>query len=456
MPSTRYPNGPAAGTEKGSTATRLADGGAETLERPKVSQPSRGRHGQRQERCDRRDLLGAAAGDPGHRHRYRGDGRGRRVRQRAREVPRGGESVCRVPGECLVNDLLERLGHVAHRPERRWRCHEALRDHRLGRGAGEGRLAGEHLVHHAAETVDIGPAVEPGATHRLLRTHVSHGAHRQSRLGQAVLVRRIRRQGDPEVRHHRLASEEQDVLRLDVPVHHAVGMGEVERLGDAPADTYGLVQRKRSLAPDALPQAFAIDHRHSVPQEAVGLAGVVHCEDMGMPKPGGHPNLAEETLAQLGAELGMEHLEGDRAVVPQVVGEVDRGHAAPAQLTLHAISVPERGLETAEDVGRHGIPGRKSSCNGTATPAPSIAAELRRGRTRQEAPLSLHSPHTHRGAISLCVASCDKPLQRQAAPATLTPVWRLQCGSAFLVSWESSPRSRSSSPALRLAPTMPT
>ena len=29
-----------------------------------------------------------------------------------------------------------------------------------------------------------------------------------------------------------------------------------------------------------------------------------------------------------GGELGAEDLEGDRPVVPEVVGEVDRGHAA--------------------------------------------------------------------------------------------------------------------------------
>jgi hypothetical protein len=54
----------------------------------------------------------------------------------------------------------------------------------------------------------------------------------------------------------------------------------------------------------------------------------------------GHPDLAEEALAQLGAELGMEDLESDRAVVPKVLREIDRRHTAPAQFAVHAVAVP--------------------------------------------------------------------------------------------------------------------
>ena len=47
-----------------------------------------------------------------------------------------------------------------------------------------------------------------------------------------------------------------------------------------------------------------------------------------MLEPGGEPDLALEALgAERGGELGVEHLERDRPVVPEVAGEVDRGHA---------------------------------------------------------------------------------------------------------------------------------
>ena len=40
-------------------------------------------------------------------------------------------------------------------------------------------------------------------------------------------------------------------------------------------------------------------------------------------------------------QLGVQHLEGDGSVVPEVVREVDRGHAAPAELALDGITVLE-------------------------------------------------------------------------------------------------------------------
>ena len=193
--------------------------------------------------------------------------------------------------------------------------------------------------------------IEPGAAHRLFRTHVGHGAHRQSRLGQPVLIRGVHCEGDPEVGHHRLAAEQQDVLWLDVPMHYAVAMGEVERLGHAPADPHGFLHRQRARAPDALAQALAVHHGHGVPEESVGFAGVVHRQDVRVAEPGGDPDLAEEALAQLGAELGVEHLEGNRAVVPQVVRKIDRRHAAPTELAIHAVAIPDGRDKTVENVG---------------------------------------------------------------------------------------------------------
>ena len=52
----------------------------------------------------------------------------------------------------------------------------------------------------------------------------------------------------------------------------------------------------------------------------------------------------------LGAEtcgkLGVENLQRDRAVVPEVVGEIDRGHSAAAELALEHVAVGQGGLET--------------------------------------------------------------------------------------------------------------
>jgi hypothetical protein len=61
---------------------------------------------------------------------------------------------------------------------------------------------------------------------------------------------------------------------------------------------------------------------------------------------GGGLDLLEEPLgADDRGELGAKHLDGDLAIVPLVVGQVDRGHAAGAELPLDRVAIGEGGLE---------------------------------------------------------------------------------------------------------------
>ena len=63
---------------------------------------------------------------------------------------------------------------------------------------------------------------------------------------------------------------------------------------------------------------------------------------MGMLEPGGEADLALETLgAEGGGELAEEHLEGDGPVVADVMGQVDGGHPAAAELALDGVAVGE-------------------------------------------------------------------------------------------------------------------
>ena len=63
-------------------------------------------------------------------------------------------------------------------------------------------------------------------------------------------------------------------------------------------------------------------------------------------------DLAQEALgADDGGELGAEDLDRDLAVVLQVLGEVDRGHAALADLPLDAVAVAEGGGERVRHDG---------------------------------------------------------------------------------------------------------
>ena len=43
--------------------------------------------------------------------------------------------------------------------------------------------------------------------------------------------------------------------------------------------------------------------------------------------------------AERGSKLGMEHLERDRAVVPEILGQEHRGHATAPKLALEPVAI---------------------------------------------------------------------------------------------------------------------
>ena len=49
-------------------------------------------------------------------------------------------------------------------------------------------------------------------------------------------------------------------------------------------------------------------------------------------------------------EFGVDDLDGDLAAVPEVLGEVDGGHAALAELALDAIAVSESRRKPVQDI----------------------------------------------------------------------------------------------------------
>ena len=189
----------------------------------------------------------------------------------------------------------------------------------------------------------------------LLRAHVGGGAEGEPGLGQPVLAGGRDGARHPEVRHHRLVAFQQDVLRLDVAVDDAVRVGVAQGAQHLGGDAQGLVERKLALACHPLPEGLALHVRHGIPQPAGGLARVVHGEDVRMLQAGGDPDLLEESLrSERGGELGAQDLERDGAIVPEVVREVDHGHAAAAELALDAVAVGQGGREEGGCVGQEG------------------------------------------------------------------------------------------------------
>jgi hypothetical protein len=54
--------------------------------------------------------------------------------------------------------------------------------------------------------------------------------------------------------------------------------------------------------------------------------------------------------AEGGGEFGMQYLQRYQSGVPEIVRQVDRGHAAPAKLALERVAVPE---SISQRGGRH-------------------------------------------------------------------------------------------------------
>jgi hypothetical protein len=72
-----------------------------------------------------------------------------------------------------------------------------------------------------------------------------------------------------------------------------------------------------------------------------------------MAQAGGEGDLPGKPLgAQHARELRPQHLERHRPVVAKVVGQVDSGHAAAAELALDVVAVGQRGLQLKRREGQ--------------------------------------------------------------------------------------------------------
>ena len=205
--------------------------------------------------------------------------------------------------------------------------------HGLCGGTRERRSPGQHFVDDATEGVDVGPVVQVAGSRRLLRTHVG------GRPGRRDRARRVHVEGagadrarDAEVGHDRLPILKQDVLGLDVAVHHALPVGIVERSGDFTQHGERARNWQRSFPLQPLAERLALDVGHHVIEQVAGRARVVQRQDVGMVKPGGGVDLPKEPLpADRGRDLGMHHLDRHAAVMLVILRQVDRSHPAATE-----------------------------------------------------------------------------------------------------------------------------
>lgn len=159
-------------------------------------------------------------------------------------------------------------------------------------------------------------------------------------------------QRDAEIRHQGVPIRQQDVFGLDVAMDHTVAVGVVQRIGHFAGNADGVVHRELTLTLQSCAQRLARDHGHHIVEEAVGLSRIEQRQNMGVLESRRGSDLGEKAFgAQHGAEVVVEHLDGHVARMAEVLGEIDRGHAALAELALDAVAIRDGGGKAAAGWG---------------------------------------------------------------------------------------------------------
>jgi hypothetical protein len=205
----------------------------------------------------------------------------------------------------------------------------------------------EHLVAQDPEGIDVGPVVDVGVGRSLFGSHVDRCADRDSGRREAVGTGGLKhRFGHAEVGDQRVPPGQQDVVGLDVAVHDSATVREGQGIGDLAQDPGGILDRQLALTAQSLAQGSAVDEWRDVIGGVRHLARIDEPEDVRVLECGDRPDLKEKPFGAHGSgQLGFQDLDRDLAVVLQVLGEVDRGHAALAQLALEAVAVGQGGGE---------------------------------------------------------------------------------------------------------------
>ena len=119
-----------------------------------------------------------------------------------------------------------------------------------------------------------------------------------------------------------------------------------ERICDGDRNPHRLVDGQLLFAMETRAKRLAFDERHDVVQQAVRFAGVEQREQVRMLEIRRDADLAQESLRpEDGAELGVEHFERDEPLMLEVAREVDRRHAAAAQLAFDDVRAREGGVQ---------------------------------------------------------------------------------------------------------------
>lgn len=205
-----------------------------------------------------------------------------------------------------------------------------LREHRRSIPR-EGELAGERGPAHDAEGIEI-TRRRGRITADQFGGEVPRRAEDRSRVDG---ITALRESEVAEQRAPRVPLNE-DVVEGEISVHHAVGVGVVERPGDLPEDARGVVGGQWPATPEPGPERLAVDHRHHQQRRRVRFLHGIDRHDVRMGQRRGGACLAQEAGTRLGVggQCGMQRLDRDRPLKAEVARQIDGPHPAAAEFTL--------------------------------------------------------------------------------------------------------------------------
>ena len=138
---------------------------------------------------------------------------------------------------------------------------------------------------------------------------------------------------------------EEDVLRLDVAMHEAGAVREVQAVTELLGDSDGDLNRQPPFATKAIAQRAARDVRRHVVQHAVHFARIDQRNEVRVRNTRGDLDLAEKSIvAKRRTELGPQDLDRDLPTVLSFLGEINRRHPAASKLPLDDVAIGERGI----------------------------------------------------------------------------------------------------------------
>ena len=173
-------------------------------------------------------------------------------------------------------------------------------------------------------------------------------AETQSGFRHATTGRRRYSERDTEIHYHRAAVVQQNILRLDVAMDHAVSMRVIECVGHFARNAHRFVDTELCFAIQLFANGFALNVGHDVKQKSIRRAAIEQRQNVRMLQRRRGLDLDDESLGtQHGREFRLQYFDRDFALVLQVVREIHGRHAARTEFTLDAVAIGESGGEAS-------------------------------------------------------------------------------------------------------------